>query len=181
MTSWPLVRLIRTVRARAEAVDRSLAPSYFHYLCDTYGFVSAVAPALWSSPFAAMRVHARATALADELRLLGGRPDELARIARDASTPVVLTASEALGWLFVVERACLQASRLRGRLQYGRYTESDQDRDEWLQFGRQLMVVIASDDDMKALTRGALAALDSLEDWSLVTAAKDGEPQARIA
>ena len=158
-----------------------LAPSYFHYVCDIYGFVSAVAPALWSSPFAAMRVHARATALADELRILGGRPDELARIARDAGTPMVINSSEALGWLFIVERSALQASRLRRRLQFGRLIDSEDDRDGWLQFARHLMVVMASDDDMKDLTTGALAALDALEDWSLVTAAKDGEPQARIA
>ena len=181
MTSWPLVRLIRTVRPRAEAVDRALPGSYFHYLCDVYGFVSSVASSLWSSPFAAMRVHARATRLADELRLIGGRPDEIARIARDAGTPTVEKASEALGWLFVVERCALQASRLRRRLAYGDMTEAPEDRDEWIQFGRQLTVVIASDDDMKSLATGALAALDALEDWSLVTAAKDGEPQARIA
>lgn len=181
MTSWPLVRLIRTVRARAESVDRALPPSYFHYLSDTYGFVSSVASALWSSPFAAMRVHARATRLADELRLVGGSPDEVARIARDAGVPTVFNASEALGWLFVVERAALQATRLRCRLAYGAYTESEQDRNDWLQLGRHLMVVIASDDDMKSLTRGAMAALEALEDWTLVSAAKDGEPQANIA
>lgn len=181
MTSWPLVRLIRTVRTRAEAVDRALPPSYFHYVCDTYGFVSSVTSALWSSPFAAMRVHARATRLADELYVIGGNPDELARVARDAGMPTVANASEALGWLFVVERAALQASRLRRRLAYGGYIDAQEDRDDWIQFGRHLMVVIASDDDMKSLTRGALAALDALEDWTLVTAAKDGEPQARIA
>lgn len=181
MTSWPLVRLLRTVRERAEAVDLLLAPWYFRYLCDLYAFVAAVEPALSVCDFTAVRARARLDALAAELRVLGADSEELACGARDAATPMIFTTAEALGWLFIVERAALQASRMRHRLAYGRDVGSDADRNDWLELGRFLMHVIRSDADMKQVTTAALAALDHLEDWAFVAAARNPEAEAQYA
>jgi hypothetical protein len=181
MTSWPLVRLLRKVRERAEAVDLLLAPWYFRYLCDLYGFVASVESALGICQFTAVRVRARLDALAAELRVLGADPEELALAARATATPLIFTAAEALGWLFVIERAALKAARMRHRLAYGTDVDSDSDRNDWLELGRYLMSEVRSDVDMKQMTSGALEALDHLEDWAFVTTAKNPEPEAQYA
>lgn len=178
MTSWPLVRLLRTVRERAEAVDRVLPPWYFRYLCDLYGFVAAIEPAMCVSAFTAVRARARLDALEAELGVLGVDPDELPRVF---DSPMIFTAAEALGWLFVVERAALKASRMRRRVAYGCDTDSEDDRRDWLELGRYLMSVVRTDEDMKMLSHAAFEALDLLEDWALLAAAKNPEFEAQYA
>ena len=107
MIAWPLVRLLRNVRERAETVDQLLQPSvedaedYVRYMCDLYGFVATIAPPLGASDFASARIHMRAAAIVEELLAWGMAEEDVAELARTANgygPNVVWTEAEALGW-----------------------------------------------------------------------------------
>lgn len=187
MIAWTLVRLLRRIRDRAEAVDHILAaalatPSraaYLRYLCDVYGFVVAIEPALVASPWAADRCRERSDALAGELLALGLSTDDIAslREVAAASTPIAAqTECEALGWLVVVERAYLQAARFRAEIPLDQVSDLAPDRDAWIMLGRQVTETVQGDTHMAAITGAALTALDALEDWALVTAGAERQP-----
>jgi heme oxygenase len=177
MIAWPLVRLLRNVRERAETVDQLLEPTvedaedYVRYLCDLYGFIATIAPPLGASDFASARIHARAAGIVEELLAWGMSDEEVAALARTANgygPNVVWTEAEALGWLFVVERAILQSARVRcalGQVAGVHVEEPDGERDAWLELGRHMTHVISSPREMQMLETAAHEAFNMFEDW----------------
>ena len=177
MIAWPLVRLLRNVRERAKTVDHVLEPTveeaedYVRHMCDLYGFIATIAPPLGASDFASARIHERAAAIVEELLAWGMAEENVAELARTANgygPNVVWTEAEALGWLFVVERALLQAARVRcalGDIAGVQDDEPPSERDAWLELGRHMTSVITSPREMQMLEAAALEGFNALEDW----------------
>lgn len=181
---------MHSVGERANAVDHLLrAPlcaasraAYRSYLADLYGFVATTEQAVASHGELGRR-RAHASWLAGEIHALGASVDELAEIRATAGRAIARvpeTRIEALGWLFVVERMVLPVPAVRRRIQRVRADElgpaGDIPTDPQLRFGigdvaHQLDLVVASNRDMAVLRAAIVAALDSLEDWVLTTAA----------
>ncbi|HUS27679.1 MAG TPA: hypothetical protein VMZ53_04200 [Kofleriaceae bacterium] len=179
MISTPLVRLLRSVRDRTEMVDQQLdalmssasAEGYVRYLCDVYGFTAGIAPTVGASLYASARIHARAATLVFELHAWGASPDDIAeigRLAQRAFDQTPRTEIEALGALFVVERAWLHAVRVRSRLTAEASRNPDAERKTWLDLGRHVSRVVTNDIEMRTLVAATSEALDSLGDWALV-------------
>jgi heme oxygenase len=93
---------------------------YLLFLMRLYGFEAPLESALATTPsldlLLDVRARARAGLLAQDLMQLGLRPSEVAELPLCLTIPQFRGAAEALGWMFVVERATLVHSVLRHHL-----------------------------------------------------------------
>lgn len=93
---------------------------YVLFLMRVYGFEAPLESALAMTPHLDLlldvRERARAGLLAQDLMKLGLRPSEVAELPLCLAIPQFRGTAEALGWMFVVERATLLHSVLRHHL-----------------------------------------------------------------
>ncbi len=84
---------------------------YILFLIRAYGFEASLESAFAMTPNLALAVdlrgRARAGLIAEDLMRLGLRPVEVAELPQCLAIPVFRGIAEALGWLYVVERASL--------------------------------------------------------------------------
>lgn len=126
--SFMLARLTLETQAQHRAIDEALfaplAPptvgSYRHFLARLYGFEAPLGCTLASTPGVDMSFvvpRMRAGWIAADLMALGITPAESAILRRRHPIPAFADRAEALGWLYVVERATLRHASLRRRIQ----------------------------------------------------------------
>ena len=96
------------------------ASTYMLYLMRVYGFEAPLESSLSMTPglelLIDVRARARSGAIAKDLLHLGLRPNQLAELPLCLTVPQFRGAAEALGWMFVVERACLTHSVIKNHL-----------------------------------------------------------------
>src|ERR1041385_2031444 len=109
------VRLVQRLGERADAVLMiARAPlavptldSYRRYLCDLYGFISALEARLvytWSLDSAFLQTHIPSGRMATDLLGVGLTSYERTRLARRCCIPQFANVHVAIGWMFVLER-----------------------------------------------------------------------------
>lgn len=119
-SSWMLDRLGDETGAHHRAHDAVLeavldddvgASDYLMYLVRTYGFEAPLECALAMAPnlelVIELRQRARAGFLALDLMLLGLSPAQVAELPQCLAIPYLASPAEALGWMYVAERATL--------------------------------------------------------------------------
>ena len=96
------------------------ASTYMLYLMRAYGFEAPLESSLSTTPglelLIDIRARARSGALAKDLLNLSLRPAQLAELPMCLTVPQFRGAAEALGWMYVVERACLAHSVIKNHL-----------------------------------------------------------------
>lgn len=127
--SWMIERLDEGTRlhhAEADA-DREIlfhddaAPAdYLIFLMRVYGFEAPLESALAMTPdfelVLDLRERHKASYLAQDMLAIGLRPHEVAEMSQCLTIPQFASAAEALGWMFVVERATLAHGVIRRHL-----------------------------------------------------------------
>jgi heme oxygenase len=181
-----LTRLQRALRERTDAIDAIVhAPlmksptraGYRRWVCDLYHFISAFETRFAFAPgieivFIASRI--KSGRLASDLLALGLTGAEYQRLSRRQIIPVFSTASESLGWLFVVERITLQLAALREQLQpslakelaiAGSFFEVYEGAvaERWNELGEAVERAFRVDADLRILTASASTALNCLQ------------------
>jgi heme oxygenase len=129
MASWMISRLDQETRAHHADADADCdvlflpdlaASDYLLYLVRQYGFEAPLESSLAMTPglelMLDLKERFRAGFIAADLLALGLRPGEVAELAQCMVIPHFRGAAEALGWLYVVERATLTHSVVRGHL-----------------------------------------------------------------
>ncbi len=100
--------------------DDATSAHYLVFLMRTYGFEAPIESALSTTPnlelMIDLRERQKATALAQDMLALGLRPSEIADVPQCLTIPQFRGAAEALGWMYVVERATLAHSVIRRHL-----------------------------------------------------------------
>ena len=101
--------------------DDASSSHYLLFLMRVYGFDAPLESALSMTPnlelVIDLKERFKAGYLAQDLMALGLRPNEVAEIPQCLSIPQFKGAAEALGWMYVVERATLAHSVIRRHLQ----------------------------------------------------------------
>lgn len=128
--SWMIERLdehTRSHHADADADfdilfrDDTAASHYLVFLMRAYGFEAPLEAALAMTPnldaVLDLRERRRTDAIAEDMLALGLRPSEVAAIPLCLGVPQFRAAAEALGWMYVVERATLAHSVVKRHLQ----------------------------------------------------------------
>lgn len=129
MGSWMISRLDEETRAHHAEADAECdalfgsdiaAGDYLLYLLRQYGFHAPVESALAMTTglelVIDLKERFRAGFIAEDLLSLGVRPSELAELPQCMAVPHFHGPAQALGWLYVSERATLQHGVLRGHL-----------------------------------------------------------------
>lgn len=187
VASTALVRLNLETRVHhpdADAGWRSLvvAPSkhaYIRQLVSTYGFEAPLEAALAYTPglrdVVDLRARSRAGLIAQDLMTLGLTPAEVARLPYCFPIAPFSTAVEALGWMYVAERATLVHTEVRVHLGSrvpevtGALSYVDAYRDgvgeRWNEFGRVLDRVAPADRDHHRLVAATHCGFRCLLDW----------------
>jgi heme oxygenase len=127
--SWMIERLNRETRPHHADADADFdlpfrqdatAAHYLTFLIRTYGFEAPLESVLSATPkldrMIDLRERHRAGLLAQDLLSLGLRPSEVAELPQCLTIPQFRGAAEALGWMYVVERATLTHSVIRRHL-----------------------------------------------------------------
>ena len=128
-TSWMIDRLNAETRIHHADADLDLdalfrgdvtATHYLVFLIRTYGFEAPLESAVALTPrlehVLEARVRARAGHLARDMMALSMRPHEVADLPLCTTIPQFRSMSEALGWLYVVERMTLAHNVIRRHL-----------------------------------------------------------------
>ena len=128
--SWMIERLNDATRPHHLAADAAFAllfredassSHYLLFLMRVYGFDAPLESALSMTPnlelVIDLRQRYKAGFLAQDLMALGLRPNEVAEIPQCLAIPSFSGTAEALGWMYVVERATLAHSVIRRHLQ----------------------------------------------------------------
>ncbi|MBA3394346.1 MAG: biliverdin-producing heme oxygenase [Deltaproteobacteria bacterium] len=124
---WMLVRIALETRHhhtqadedRLTLMDACSPAEYRAFLARTYGFESVVEAAMVGIPGpvgALVASRAKTALLRQDLEALGVKPAELDQLPRCTTVKVIATPSQALGYLFVLERHTLLAGLIRRQL-----------------------------------------------------------------
>lgn len=178
---WPLIRLARDVRVRAESVDALVEASlasgtidgYRRFLCDLYGFVLAYEARFAFASFLELAFivpRVRSGRIASDLLALGLTADEFRRLALRCHVPAFDEAAAAFGWIFVVERIAARRDEYRRMVRRGLPTSflataAGEIEQQWGELGAAIERCVVEDRDAQRLKQGALAALAGLEAW----------------
>jgi heme oxygenase len=127
--SWMIERLHEESRQFHADADSDLdvlfhkdatATHYMLYLMRVYGFEAPLESAFANTPTLDLMVNlkerSRAVFIAQDLMALGVRPDQVAELPMCLTIPSFRGAAEALGWMYVMERATLAHSVVRRHL-----------------------------------------------------------------
>lgn len=161
-------------------------PDYSSQLVRTYGLIAPFESACKYTPGVARmldyRQLLRAGLIARDLLGLGMTPSELSRIPTCPAITMFRDASEAFGWLYVVERSTLLQDGVRRHLvqrlpavahacaYLGAY--EGHINDHWLSFGRQLDRIAADQHSEADILAAAEAAFRHTREW--LTARRPG-------
>lgn len=188
--SWMIGRLDQETAAHHANADSALnallQPSltvdgYRAFLVATYGFEAPLEAALAQTTtldtLIDLRHRARAGLLAADLMRLGMLPNAVAELPMCLSVPQFPSPAEALGWMYVAERASLSHATLCGHLltqlpdavaPASSYLEAGSDLlgARWRQFGATLDHVANLADVADRVFAAAKAAFRCLAQWS---------------
>lgn len=127
--SWMIERLNEETRVHHAEADADLdvlfhrdssATHYMLYLMRLYGFEAPLESALMTTPtldlMVNLRERSRASLIAQDLLALGLRPASVAELPMCLTIPTFRGSAEALGWMYVSERATLAHSVVRHHL-----------------------------------------------------------------
>jgi heme oxygenase len=127
--SWMIERLNEETRNHHTEADADLdvlfrrdvtATHYMLYLMRVYGFEAPLESTLVMTPALDLMVNlkerSRCALIAQDLLSLGLRPNQVAELPMCLTIPNFRGAAEALGWMYVVERATLAHSVIRQHL-----------------------------------------------------------------
>ncbi|HEY4242318.1 MAG TPA: biliverdin-producing heme oxygenase [Kofleriaceae bacterium] len=130
MSSWMIGRLHQETRAHHADSDADCdilfradtgPGDYLLYLVRQYGFEAPLESVLSLTPglelLVSLKERAKAGFIAADLLALGLRPQEVAELPMCMQLPSFRGAAEALGWMYVVERATLAHNVLRHHLE----------------------------------------------------------------
>lgn len=128
-TSWMIERLNAETRIHHAEADQDLdalfrgdvtATHYLVFLMRTYGFEAPLESGVSMTPrleqVLDIRSRARAGYLARDMMALSLRPQEVAELPLCLTIPQFRSVSEALGWIYVVERMTLAHNVIRRHL-----------------------------------------------------------------
>jgi heme oxygenase len=199
----PLKRLTRSLGDRADAVQllahaalaRPTRDTYRRYLCDLYGFIVAFEGRfayMYELDFMFIRDRIKSGRIASDLMALGLTAYERQRLARRCWVPAFAVAHDALGWLYVVERLMLGLPGLRRRLATALPRElelaggfvgtlPEEIEGSWHGLAHTLEHWIDDEEEMERVTRAGREALECLEEWLLVPAARVEVDADRLA
>ncbi|NVB78167.1 MAG: biliverdin-producing heme oxygenase [Kofleriaceae bacterium] len=151
---------------------------YIDLLVATYGFEAPIEASLSLTPQVAsvvdLRHRSRTGAIVQDLLALGMTPSKIARLPQCSRVVPFRDSGEALGWLYVVERATLLHEAIlryvQGRLPYvyaWSYLNSYDGRAglRWQEFGRMLDEVATTPAITEQILAGARAAFACHLDW----------------
>lgn len=166
---YPWLELVSLQASRGQYIDQLVA---------TYGFEAPVEAALALTPHIgdvmALRQRARSGLIVEDLLALGFSPAKIARLPQCRHIAPFRDAAEALGWIYVLERATLLHDTVRSQLASRIPTVSSWAylsayrgvaTQRWQELGMVLDAFAIAPAAAEQVVAGARAAFDCLRDW----------------